>query len=134
MKMRDSAKERDMTGLNHDIVEHVMPPVVQGIRSPRNSPTTGGWCSSSHPRPKGNCGLHSSHHDTHDFNPERFKDGACKHSNAFLALSLDPRACVGQAFALIEAKIALPPFSSASGFDCRHRIAGYGLPLIMVKI
>ncbi|EFJ22839.1 hypothetical protein SELMODRAFT_104195 [Selaginella moellendorffii] len=48
--------------------------------------------------------------DAHEFNPERFARGAskaCKHPNAFMPFSFGPRVCIGQTFALIEAKIAL---------------------------
>ncbi|EFJ29722.1 hypothetical protein SELMODRAFT_267282 [Selaginella moellendorffii] len=48
--------------------------------------------------------------DAGQFNPDRFKDGissACKHPNAFMPFSFGPRVCVGQAFAMIEAKVIL---------------------------
>lgn len=48
--------------------------------------------------------------DAHVFNPLRFVDGvlkACKHPMAFLPFSTGPRNCVGQNFALMEAKIVL---------------------------
>lgn len=48
--------------------------------------------------------------DADCFRPQRFADGmsaACKEPMAFLPFSHGPRNCVGQAFALIEAKIIL---------------------------
>eukprot|EP00250_Pteridium_aquilinum_P020951 c24998_g1_i2 orf=391-1965(+) len=48
--------------------------------------------------------------DAQDFNPQRFGNGvvkACNHPIAFLPFSTGPRNCVGQNFALIEAKIIL---------------------------
>lgn len=51
--------------------------------------------------------------DVNDFNPLRFKNGvsmAAKHPNALLAFSAGPRACIGQNFALMEAKTVLVMF------------------------
>ncbi|EFJ28074.1 hypothetical protein SELMODRAFT_411574 [Selaginella moellendorffii] len=48
--------------------------------------------------------------DAGQFNPDRFKDGissACKHPNAFMPFSFGLRLCVGQSFAMIEAKVIL---------------------------
>ena len=48
--------------------------------------------------------------DANAFNTLRFENGilkAAKHPNALLALSIGPRACVGQNFAMMEAKIAI---------------------------
>lgn len=44
------------------------------------------------------------------FKPERFAKGASRagiHPNAFFPFSLGPRSCVGQNFAMLEAKIVL---------------------------
>ncbi|EFJ26610.1 hypothetical protein SELMODRAFT_412962 [Selaginella moellendorffii] len=48
--------------------------------------------------------------DANEFNPQRFADGvanASKHPFAFLPFSHRPRVCLGQGFALMEAKVAL---------------------------
>ncbi|CAM0958972.1 unnamed protein product [Alopecurus aequalis] len=48
--------------------------------------------------------------DAGEFKPERFRDGvgrAAKHPSAMLAFSLGPRSCIGQDFAMLEAKATL---------------------------
>ncbi|OVA16606.1 Cytochrome P450 [Macleaya cordata] len=48
--------------------------------------------------------------DANEFNPTRFADGvskAAKHPNALLAFSVGPRACIGQNFAMMEAKLVI---------------------------
>ena len=50
------------------------------------------------------------HHDPNEFNPGRFSEGianAAKHPFAFLAFGTSPRICVGQNFAVMEAKVVL---------------------------
>uniref|UniRef100_A0ACD5ZQM3 Uncharacterized protein n=1 Tax=Avena sativa TaxID=4498 RepID=A0ACD5ZQM3_AVESA len=48
--------------------------------------------------------------DAGEFKPERFRDGvgrAAKHPSAMLAFSAGPRSCIGQDFAMLEAKATL---------------------------
>jgi PHYB activation tagged suppressor 1 len=48
--------------------------------------------------------------DAGEFNPERFRDGvgrAAKHPSAMLAFAVGPRSCIGQDFAMLEAKATL---------------------------
>ncbi|GJN33217.1 hypothetical protein PR202_gb21790 [Eleusine coracana subsp. coracana] len=48
--------------------------------------------------------------DAGEFRPERFENGvarAARHPNALLSFSSGPRACIGQNFAMIEAKVAV---------------------------
>ncbi|KAL6008934.1 hypothetical protein ACLOJK_022161 [Asimina triloba] len=48
--------------------------------------------------------------DADEFNPLRFDDGfsrAAKHPNSFIAFSIGPRVCIGQNFAMLEAKTVL---------------------------
>jgi len=82
--------------------------------------------------------------DANEFNPLRFENGiakAAKHPNALLAFSIGPRACVGQNFAMMEAKIViamvLQRFSLSISPDYRHKPADmltlqpqHGLPII----
>ena len=48
--------------------------------------------------------------DAGEFDPLRFRDGvgrAAAHPNALLSFSLGPRSCIGQDFAMLEAKATL---------------------------
>ncbi|KAJ7973157.1 Cytochrome P450 [Quillaja saponaria] len=83
--------------------------------------------------------------DANEFNPLRFKDGvskAAKHPNALLAFSVGPRACIGQNFAMLEAKtviaLILQRFSLSLSPDYKHTPvnnltlqAQNGLPIII---
>lgn len=81
--------------------------------------------------------------DANDFNPLRFENGASKaamHPNSVLPFSLGPRACVGQNFAMMEAKVVmamiLQRFSFSLSPNYKHSPANwltlqpqFGLPI-----
>lgn len=83
--------------------------------------------------------------DASEFNPLRFENGitkAAKHPNALLAFSVGPRACVGQNFAMLEAKmviaVILQRFSFSLSEDYKHKPADLltlqpqeGLPIVL---
>lgn len=58
--------------------------------------------------------------DAHEFNPGRFSGGisnASKHPMVFLLFGGGPRICIGQNFALMEAKIAFAMILQQFSFD-----------------
>lgn len=83
--------------------------------------------------------------DVNKFNPMRFINGiskAAKHPNALLAFSLGPRACIGQNFAMLEAKsvivLILQRFSLCLSPEYKHAPVEFltlqpqhGLPIIV---
>lgn len=83
--------------------------------------------------------------DADEFNPLRFEDGipkAAEHPNAFMSFSLGPRVCVGQNFAMVEAKVAmaiiLGRFSFSLSPDYKHAPIDnltlkpqYGVPILL---
>ncbi|XP_055962387.1 cytochrome P450 709B1-like [Mercurialis annua] len=83
--------------------------------------------------------------DANEFNPMRFANGiskAAKHPNAFLAFSMGPRACIGQNFAILEAKtvlvLILQRFSFCLSFEYKHAPIDhitlhpqYGMPIVV---
>ncbi|XP_050236518.1 cytochrome P450 709B1-like [Mercurialis annua] len=83
--------------------------------------------------------------DANDFNPMRFQNGisrASKHPNALLAFSMGPRACIGQNFAMLEAKtvlvLILQRFSFCLSSQYKHAPIDYltlhpqyGMPIIV---
>ena len=84
----------------------------------------------------------------HEFNPQRFAHGMSKaatHPMAFLPFAHGPRNCIGQSFALMEAKIVLatllPLFSFAPSPSYKHSPQlvittrpKYGAPIIVKKL
>ncbi|XP_074586591.1 cytochrome P450 709B2-like [Curcuma longa] len=86
--------------------------------------------------------------DADEFNPHRFKDGiskAASHPNALLAFSIGPRACIGQNFAMLEAKtvtaMVLQRFSLSLSPDYKHAPTDlltlqpqHGLPIIFTPL
>ncbi|KAL4603961.1 hypothetical protein ACB092_10G161200 [Castanea dentata] len=83
--------------------------------------------------------------DANKFNPMRFINGiskAAKHPNALLAFSLGPRTCIGQDFAMLEAKsviaLILQRFSLCLSPEYKHAPVEiitlqpqHGLPIIV---
>ncbi|CAK8572644.1 unnamed protein product [Lathyrus sativus] len=83
--------------------------------------------------------------DSNEFNPMRFINGvskAAKHPNALLAFSMGPRNCIGQNFAMMEAKtvmvLILQRFSWSLSPDYQHAPVNnlilqpqHGLPIIL---
>ncbi|KAG6525566.1 hypothetical protein ZIOFF_015528 [Zingiber officinale] len=84
--------------------------------------------------------------DANEFNPLRFKNGiskAAKNPNAFLTFSIGPRACIGQNFAMLEAKtvmaMILQRFSFSLSPNYKHVpidsatvvVPQYGLPIVL---
>nr|XP_010943694.1 cytochrome P450 709B2 [Elaeis guineensis]XP_019701628.1 cytochrome P450 709B2 [Elaeis guineensis] len=83
--------------------------------------------------------------DAAEFNPLRFKNGiskAAKHPNALLAFSIGPRACIGQNFAMLEAKtvtamilqrftLSLSPNYIHAPVEMLTLQPQYGLPILL---
>ncbi|XP_065859913.1 cytochrome P450 709B2-like [Euphorbia lathyris] len=86
--------------------------------------------------------------DANDFNPMRFANGiakAAKHPNAFLPFSVGPRNCIGQTFAMLEAKMVvalfLQKFSFSLSSDYKHApidyitlYPRYGMPILIKSL
>ncbi|XP_042405048.1 cytochrome P450 709B1-like [Zingiber officinale] len=84
--------------------------------------------------------------DSNEFNPLRFENGVSKaatHPNAFLPFSITPRSCIGQNFAMLEAKMVLAMILQQFSFvlspkykHAPHEIVvvlhpKFGLPIIL---
>lgn len=82
--------------------------------------------------------------DAGEFNPTRF-DGGGRNLSAMLAFSMGPRACIGQSFAMVEAKAAVAAILQRFGLtlspayvhaptDVITLRPKYGLPIIVSSI
>ncbi|XP_065859909.1 cytochrome P450 709B1-like [Euphorbia lathyris] len=83
--------------------------------------------------------------DANNFNPMRFANGiskAAKHPNAFIPFSVGPRNCIGQTFALLEAKMVVSLFLQRFSFSLSPRYKHapinyitlhprYGMPILI---
>lgn len=86
--------------------------------------------------------------DAGEFKPERFENGvtrAAKHPNALLSFSSGPRSCIGQNFAMIEAKavvamilqkfkLELSPKYVHAPMDVLTLRPRHGLPMILKRL
>lgn len=84
--------------------------------------------------------------DADEFNPDRFEHGvsnaAAKHPNALLSFSQGPRACIGQNFAMLEARIGIGMILQRFSFELSPNyvhapkeavtlMPRFGLPIIL---
>uniref|UniRef100_A0A0D9WY15 Cytochrome P450 n=1 Tax=Leersia perrieri TaxID=77586 RepID=A0A0D9WY15_9ORYZ len=86
--------------------------------------------------------------DADEFRPERFEKGAsraAKHPNALLSFSSGPRSCIGQNFAMIEAKTVVAMILQRFSFELSPKYVHaptdvitlcpkYGLPMIFKSL
>ena len=86
-------------------------------------------------------------HDADKFRPERFGEGGARRpgSGAFIPFSMGPRACIGRAFSMLEAKLVMAMlvqrFSFSVSPSYRHAPTAalslqpeYGMPLILCPL
>ncbi|CAL9067794.1 unnamed protein product [Musa banksii] len=86
--------------------------------------------------------------DANEFNPLRFENGiskAASHPNALLAFSIGPRACIGQNFAMLEAKTVMAMILQRFSFSLSPKYVHapvesltlqpqYGLPIVFTPL
>ena len=85
-------------------------------------------------------------HDADEVNPTRFEHGVSKaaanHPNALLSFSQGPRACIGQNFAMLEARIGIAMILQRFSFELSPKyvhapkeattlMPRFGLPMIL---
>ncbi|CAN1287899.1 Cytochrome P450 709B2 [Linum perenne] len=86
-------------------------------------------------------------HDSNEFKPTRFENGvsmAANHPNAFLSFGIGPRVCIGQNFAMMQAKsvlaMILQRFSFTLSSVYKHAPGNwplqpqFGLPVVVKSI
>ncbi|KAJ7514149.1 hypothetical protein O6H91_23G030500 [Diphasiastrum complanatum] len=74
--------------------------------------------------------------DADDFNPDRFSEGianAARHPSAYMPFSIGPRNCIGQVFALMEAKVVLCKLLQRFSFELSPTYAHAPRPLGLLR-
>ncbi|KAJ7514105.1 hypothetical protein O6H91_23G027900 [Diphasiastrum complanatum] len=74
--------------------------------------------------------------DADDFNPGRFSEGiakASRHPLAFMPFSIDPRNCIGQVLALVEAKVVLCKLLQRFSFELSPTYVHAPTPLVIIE-
>ncbi|PIN12023.1 Cytochrome P450 CYP4/CYP19/CYP26 subfamily [Handroanthus impetiginosus] len=71
--------------------------------------------------------------DVNEFNPDRFASKSFVHNRHFIPFGAGPRNCVGQAFALMEAKIILSMFISKFSFTISNKYRHAPINVLTMK-